>query len=80
MPKSSGETTVQKAEDDPQAYTRLFMTGLRMNLPWGQLVTMQLPRLVMMIDAAFPAENGSRKAARNGVREATQADIDALLN
>ena len=54
------------------------MTGLKLNIPWEQLVSMQFPRLVMMLGAAYPPSRKSG-AAGSEVREATQADIDALL-
>ena len=66
----------RKPGNRKSSYTQLFMAGLKASIPWGELLLMQLPRLVMMLDAAYPAAPD-----RDGtnVREATQADIDKLL-
>lgn len=56
------------------------MAGLRANIPWEVLLEMQLPRLVMMLEAAHPSSNGAGRASGGPeVRSATQADIDKFL-
>lgn len=65
------------APKEPLQYTGLFVAGLRAGIPWDVLVEMQLPRLVMMVDAAHPHPRKT-KGGRE-VRDATQADIDAFF-
>lgn len=64
---------------DPLQYTSLFMTGLRLNIPWDELLEMQLPRLTMMVDAAYGSGRKGKKQGGREVRDATQADIDAFF-
>lgn len=56
----------------------MFVSGLRMGVPWEHLVAMRLPCLVMMLESTRPPK---KRKGRKGVevREATQADIDSLL-
>lgn len=70
--------TGTSSEPDPLQYTGLFMSGLKAGVPWDELLTMQLPRLVMMIDSLHPARSG-KGGGEGGTRDATQADIDAFL-
>lgn len=54
----------------------MFTAGLKLGLPFEELVDMHVPDLVMMLDSAVPMEDGEKSTGEDGVtREATQADI-----
>lgn len=72
------EKGTSDAGSDPLQYTALFMSGLKSGIPWDELVGMQLPRLVMMVDSIRPRTSKRTRGGRE-VRDATQADIDAFF-
>ena len=54
------------------------MRGLKAGVPWAELCRMTLPTLLMMLGSTAPKE-GAEGSASDEVREATQADIQALF-
>lgn len=60
-------------DDDPLRWTGIFSAGLKLGIPYDELIRMHLPVLLMMLESQVPIDSKS-----NGVRKATQADINAF--
>ncbi len=58
----------------------MFSAGLKLGVPFSELVDMHVPDLVMMLDSTIPMDKGGNggAAARDATRDATQADIAIL--
>lgn len=58
----------------------MFSAGLKLGIPFRELVDMHVPDLVMMLDSTIPMETGGGGAVPQEVaRNATQADIKAIF-
>lgn len=55
------------------------MAGLREGIPFGELCSMQLNVLVMMLESQFTSRKKSGAGSTDGVRNATQADIETFF-
>lgn len=60
----------------------MFSAGLKLGVPFSELVDMHVPDLVMMLDSTIPMETGEKTGgtdARETTRNATQSDIKAIF-
>ena len=60
----------------------MFSAGLKLGVPFSELVDMHVPDLVMMLDSTIPMETGEKTGgtvAKEATRNATQSDIKAIL-
>lgn len=72
LPAGSGDGGT---EYESLQWTALFTSGLKLNVPYSELLSMRVPVLLMMLESQRPRTEPKRPT----VRKATQADIDALL-
>lgn len=61
---------------DPLRWTGMFAAGLKLGMPYAQLVKTRLPVLVMMLESQVPMDSGKA----SGTRRATQKDIDVFAS
>lgn len=54
----------------------MFAAGLKLGMPYAQLVKTRLPVLVMMLESQVPMDSGKA----SGTRRATQKDIDVFAS
>ncbi len=60
----------------------MFSAGLKLGVPFSELVDMHVPDLVMMLDSTIPMETGGKTGgavAQETARDATQSDIKAIF-
>lgn len=76
IPETKRGKGSSKGEVDPLKWTGIFTAGLKMGIPYMELVRMRVPVLLMMLESQMPMESNKK----GGVRKATQRDIDAFAS
>ena len=57
----------------------MFVAGLRLGIPYAELLTMRLGELLMMLESQIPPDSGGGRGQGDEVRWATQSDIDRFM-
>ncbi|MBS6395395.1 MAG: hypothetical protein KH395_12240 [Bacteroides sp.] len=78
MPTAAKPSKGKQPKEGDLDFTAIFMRGLKAGVPWAELCRMTLPTLLMMLGSTAPKEVAA-SPARDGEREATQADIQAFF-
>lgn len=68
-----------KGGDNPFPYSGMYLMGLKLGFTTDDLKTMPYTRLVMFIDEYAWQNEPDDQDENNGVRDATQSDIDRIL-